>query len=339
MSSPDPLPCINPNPDISGVGVRVSIYVQAFFNIVCAIIFSRDTWISDFEHTILTTTSLNLFLIGCALLLSTVIQGATLGLTVHHALIVLNLNWIVGLSALLYVFIWTYNIVAAWFSMPLKRRPEDDEYDERTDRPPSGRSLLYLSTLHLCGTGLVGIWLWKTVKTFGDQQECTPLTVSGVFGKNISVLNATLRRVSLAIYWIAALPFVNLLIVFLAALVALGLMACVYSAIRWLVFKNLSWRTFSLFGGIFVIILLEVAFIVDTEIMISRPGMEALVKDGEGTWTFGQTLALVVLVVPLVETVKIVVRAHQSQRKKVQPWDRPPRRPLQPAPFQVDEPW
>jgi hypothetical protein len=90
---------------------------------------------------------------------------------------------------------------------------------------------------------------------------------------------------------------------------------------------------FSIGPGIFFIVLLEVAFIVDTEIMILRPGMEALVKDGEGTWTFGHALASVVLVVPLVDTVKIVFRAHQSQRKKVQPWDRPPGRPLQPAPF------
>ncbi|RXW11454.1 hypothetical protein EST38_g14401 [Candolleomyces aberdarensis] len=327
MPSPDLLPCINPNPDIPGVGVRVVIYVQAFFNIICTIIFSRDTSTSDFEHTILTTTSLSLFLIGCALLLGTILQGSTLGLTPHHALITLNLSWIVGLGALLHVFIWTYNVIAAFFDVSVKPKLSSSGDDET----PSGKSLLYLPTLHLCGTGVVGISVWKVTKMFEDQQECTPLTGLTVFGKDVGVLNATLRRAPLAIYWMAALPLVNLLIVFLAALAVIGLMTCVYPVIRCLLFKSLSWRTFSFFGGILVIVLLQISFIVDTEMMISRP--EALVKEVEETWTFGHTLALAVLMVPLVGMVKIVFGAHRSGRRNIHPRDRPPR--LQAAPRQV----
>ncbi|KAJ2929870.1 hypothetical protein H1R20_g7238, partial [Candolleomyces eurysporus] len=282
MPSSDLLACINPNSDVSGVGVRVVIYVQALFNIICTIIFSRDTSTSDFEHMILTTTSLSL-LIGCALSLCMILKSSTLGLTAQHALIILNLNWIVGLGALLHVFIRSYNGIAALFDAPVK--PKGD------NKTPAGKSRLYLSTLHLCGTGGVGILVWKTTKKFEDYQEYTPLTGLTVFGKDVGVVNATLRRAPLVIYWMAALPLINLLIVFLAALAVIRLITCVYPAIRYLPFKSLPWRTFSLFGGLFVIVLLEISLIVDTEVMISR---QALVKEEEETWTFGHILALVV---------------------------------------------
>jgi hypothetical protein len=49
-------PCINPNPDIAGIGVRVSVYTQAFLNLACIAIFSIDGWISAYENAVLTTT-------------------------------------------------------------------------------------------------------------------------------------------------------------------------------------------------------------------------------------------------------------------------------------------
>ena len=90
-----PSPCVRANPDISGVGIRLSIYLQAFLNVACALIFSPNATISDFEHSILSTSSRNLFLTGGSLLICAFYQGSIQGLTVHHTLIVLNLNWII----------------------------------------------------------------------------------------------------------------------------------------------------------------------------------------------------------------------------------------------------
>jgi hypothetical protein len=53
--------------------------------------------------------------------------------------------------------------------------------------------------------------------------------------------------------------------------------------------------------------LLELPFIVDMELMISRSS--SLVKEGESQWTFGQTFAMLMVVVPVIETVKGVYKS------------------------------
>src|SRR5262245_2932179 len=90
--------CITPNPDIAGVGVRVSIYVQAFLSFVPAVLSGMDGKITLSEYKVLNTTYTTLLLTACALLVSTFVQAATLGLSVYHTLIVLQLSWINTLS-------------------------------------------------------------------------------------------------------------------------------------------------------------------------------------------------------------------------------------------------
>ena len=65
-----------------------------------------------------------------------------------------------------------------------------------------------------------------------------------------------------------------------------------YSFVRRLAFVGAP-----LFGALLVLL-----FVVDTELMIRRN--KGLVKEGESQWTFGQTLAMLVVVLPLVEVTK-----------------------------------
>jgi len=85
---------IQPNPDIAGVGVRVSIYAQAILSAALPIISSLDGKLDATEMQSLHTMYTGILLTGCALLFSAVIQKATRGLSMYHALIVLNLSWI-----------------------------------------------------------------------------------------------------------------------------------------------------------------------------------------------------------------------------------------------------
>jgi hypothetical protein len=48
--------------------------------------------------------------------------------------------------------------------------------------------------------------------------------------------------------------------------------------------------------------LVVIFFVVDTKLMIRRS--VNLVKDGESLWTFGQVLAMIMVVSPLIEVVK-----------------------------------
>ncbi|RXW13204.1 hypothetical protein EST38_g12650 [Candolleomyces aberdarensis] len=317
VATPDTLPlvCVDPNPDISGIGVRVAIYVQAFVNIACVIIFSLDNHISGFEHKVLINASLNLFVSGCALLICTAVQGTTFGLSLHHALIVLNLNWIIAFSGLLYVLIFAYNHVKGQFG---GRRFGPGKIE------PATMWLAVVSGTHLCGMGAVGIWVWVKSKTFGGQPECNSLTSLRIFGKKLNALDPTLRKASIAVYAIATVPVVNLLVVLLFALIIIGFVWLFYWAVHGH-FQCFSppWRGFVLSGAIAVVLALDTAFIVSTELMISR----GCVKVGEGQWTYGQTLALVGLIIPLIDTMKMlklwiggVERHNRFGREDVNDW-------------------
>ncbi|KDQ13350.1 hypothetical protein BOTBODRAFT_111687, partial [Botryobasidium botryosum FD-172 SS1] len=86
--------CIEANPDIAGIGVRVSIYVQAFMSLVPPIIFLADGVLTHEEMRSVESVSVSILVTACALLVSAFIQVGTLGLSVYHALIVLHLSWI-----------------------------------------------------------------------------------------------------------------------------------------------------------------------------------------------------------------------------------------------------
>ncbi|KAJ6550823.1 hypothetical protein DFH09DRAFT_606698 [Mycena vulgaris] len=85
---------IEPNPDIAGIGVRVAIYAQALLSIVYPVFFVWDGKISPKESKIMSRISINIALTACALLVSTGIQAATFGISLYHALIILQLSWI-----------------------------------------------------------------------------------------------------------------------------------------------------------------------------------------------------------------------------------------------------
>jgi len=93
---------IEPNPDISGIGVRVAIYAQAVLTLIQPILAGLDGYISEDELTGLHELYLGILLPGCALLFSAIIQDRTFGLSVYHATIVLNLSWINNTSALIF---------------------------------------------------------------------------------------------------------------------------------------------------------------------------------------------------------------------------------------------
>jgi len=100
MSSP--LRCVNPNPDISGIGVRTAIYAQAVFTLVQPLIAGSDGYIDELELKSLHQLYLGILLPGCALLFAAIIQSRTFGLSVYHGVIVLNLSWINNTSALIF---------------------------------------------------------------------------------------------------------------------------------------------------------------------------------------------------------------------------------------------
>ncbi|KIK01820.1 hypothetical protein K443DRAFT_98014, partial [Laccaria amethystina LaAM-08-1] len=93
---------ITPKPDISGIGVRTAIYAQAVLTLVQPIIIIFGEHISENTLTGLHQIYLGILLPGCALLFSAIIEARTAGLSIYHAIIVLNLSWINNTSALIF---------------------------------------------------------------------------------------------------------------------------------------------------------------------------------------------------------------------------------------------
>ena len=295
MSTINP-PCINPNSDIAGIGIRCSVFTQVFLNLLRALIFAKDGQISSYENTVLTATSINLFITGCALILCAIIQAAKDGLSVYHALIVLNLSWIISLSAFLHIVIALLSSFLALADAKngvLEVAEVDDEPEASSTH---GAYVVWMSIFHLSAMGAFGIWFWVTIDSFGDQPECTPAMFSTIFGLDVPVMRNSLRCVSIVLYLFAVIPFLNFII--LAGAVVIGILVVAHCAP---IFRRPENRNaFVLIGGILVMLLLEVVFTVDTELLISRSSK--LVKQGESDWSFGQILALILLLPTLFET-------------------------------------
>jgi len=93
--------CIQANPDIAGIGVRISIYIQNVLGLLLALVYAWDGVITIEETKSFQSITTNLLLTACALLISTLIQAKSFGISLYHALIVLNLSWINSLTLIL----------------------------------------------------------------------------------------------------------------------------------------------------------------------------------------------------------------------------------------------
>lgn len=306
-------PCITPNPDIAGIGVRLSVYIQASLNLLCALIFAKDGRISNYETTILTRTSANLFVTSCSILLAAFIQAGTIRFSVYHALIVLNLSWINVFSAVLYLIIGTVN----WFLVDLTGIGCMVSREEGSDEDAESDTVLFPCIANLCGMGAFGIVVWSKISKFGDQQQCTPLTFLTVFQNDIPVTSSSLHRASLGIYSIAAIPFINICVIIFLGVTTAGILYLIFVCLH-AIFPRRTPEVrnrFLLVMGVMIVASIEILFIADTELMIKRSA--GFVKPGESQWSFGQTLAMVMVIIPLIDTAKAAYKSWNKPGRKV----------------------
>lgn len=102
-----PAPCFIPsNPDISGIGVRLAIYLQNLLGFVPAIWALWDGKVSDYELESVENQSTTNLVLAFAILISCIVQALTLGLTNYHASIVLSLSWMNNTNAFIYFLLY-----------------------------------------------------------------------------------------------------------------------------------------------------------------------------------------------------------------------------------------
>lgn len=94
------------NPNISGVGVRIAIYIQNFLCFLPAIWALWDGEFTQEElHSAETQTTTN-FVLAFAILVSSIVQALTLGLFNFHASIVLSMSWMNNTNAFVYFLLY-----------------------------------------------------------------------------------------------------------------------------------------------------------------------------------------------------------------------------------------
>ena len=317
MSSPSLTPCIQPNPDISGIGVRASIYAQAFLSLGSLLIFVIDGEITFEEGLAINDIVMTNELTASALLLSAIIQARTYGLSTYHANIVLILSWISFVPTLFIVL----GIIDALNDAVRPTDPTEGRGKFRSRVGWKGFLAGKLLLMHYIAVAGFGLWIWSDVKSFGNQPQCTPQTFVVIFGYNVLVTNPVLKFVALLLYGeIAAASIVVLpYTIFVQSRYCERLLPRLYNYHRSITQgnnqgltqkqKRTKWIAFlvAMFG-------IEILFVSCTEVLIRRS--KDLVYPGESQWTFGQSLAMFLVFAPLATTIGELQKGYQELREK-----------------------
>ncbi|KAF5319003.1 hypothetical protein D9611_012709 [Ephemerocybe angulata] len=99
--------CIIPgNPDIAGIGVRIAIYVQNLLCFIPAFWALFDGKVTQSELDAAETQATTNLVLAFAILISSIVQAQTLGLTNYHASIILNMSWMNNTNAFIYFLLY-----------------------------------------------------------------------------------------------------------------------------------------------------------------------------------------------------------------------------------------
>ncbi|KAH7341501.1 hypothetical protein B0J17DRAFT_262884 [Rhizoctonia solani] len=169
------------NPDISGIGVRVAIYVQTFLSMVVASVL-------PYHEKAFRDTSRNSYVASTSLIIAALIEWKTNKLSLFDALIVTMLT----------------TIMTAFVTV-------NGPYIRTL-----GLSINISSFLFTTFWAYWGLQVWNHPETFGipeGDENCTAAinTVFVVFGRDISVTNAGLRGFAMFIFAIGSISALSAL--------------------------------------------------------------------------------------------------------------------------------
>jgi hypothetical protein len=286
--------CLPSNPDISGIGVRIAIYTQNLLSFVPAVFALQDKHVSMLELEDLERQSSTILIAAFAILLSVIVQAfQEHGLTNYHAAIVLNLSWKNNTNLFIYVLLFFYHTVELRYEEEKDgTRPTPRVLWIAQTKKAIRNPVLLIGSAHLSLMAAVGLWLWSNPVAFSKSEPCSLSASLVVAGKEVAIGSSHLREWSLLIYSLLLTPGLNLV-------VPIGFFAVpvwVYSTFR-PVSLNRAFAFRFTGVGLAILAVINVILLADTEVGISRN--KGLTEAGDTDWTFGQTLALLLLLVPI----------------------------------------
>ncbi|KAF5346997.1 hypothetical protein D9756_011022 [Leucocoprinus leucothites] len=287
--------CLPSNPDTSGIGVRTAIYAQNLLSFIPALFALQDGKVTPLELEALETQSTTILITAFAILLSVIVQALQHGLTNYHAAIILNLSWMNNTNLFIYFILYAYRTVEL----------RDQEMTEQGGdqralrafwvsrmRKATRDPVLIIGSAHLSLMSAVGIWLWAKPIAFGNSPPCSLTASLFVVGQRALIGSQGLRKWSLLIYSLLLIPGLNLI-------VPIGFFAApiwIYGHLFPFSLKQESVLGFAR-AGLAMLAIINVVLLADTEVAIGEN--QGLTAEGDGDWTFGQTLALLLLLIPM----------------------------------------
>ncbi|OBT80380.1 hypothetical protein VF21_00916 [Pseudogymnoascus sp. 05NY08] len=275
---------IEPNPDVTGTGIRISIYALALGGRVISFIASQigneeDT--KELREAIDVTLSVQ----GLALLFTAVTQAFLNKFTLFHAICVIHLLALLGINL-----------------------PRQAKY-----RNVGVLRMYVWLGIKFCASGIFiafSTYIWYTARTFGVQPECNVDIIYVVFGISIPATFAALRWIMIG----------TLLLTAFWSLVGAVLMVCFYAFFSWQARRHPNgWETFRYseqkpptsdreskveqWMGMIIAVGFNIYAMVSLEQTISRNTIGL----GEREWTFGQILSIFMLVGVANESVNFVL--------------------------------
>jgi hypothetical protein len=176
--------------------------------------------------------------------------------------------------------------------------------------------VLILGSLHLSMMAVLGVWLWKNTLSFGTDKTANLCGIDHsstvILGARVPLAAKGLRIFSIVFYAIFLIPGGNLLtpiLLFLSLFRLHRLWYCVFKrhslepnfppaslpASRWRRLYNALKHPTGV--GMLILLAINLVFLVDIELTLRRN--RDLVSSGESLWTFGQILAMLLLVLPI----------------------------------------
>ncbi|KAH8796840.1 ankyrin repeat-containing domain protein [Flagelloscypha sp. PMI_526] len=342
-------PCLSANPDVAGIGVRTAMYAQNLLSFIPAFYALLDGKVTFDELDSIETQAMTILITALALLLSAVIEAVTQDLSAIHAAIILNLSWMNNTNLFIYLLLYIHHKAG------VEETKKDDRWhwtfwwrvtrnvvswgnlSTQAGEARPRRFVIYLGTLHLSLMAVVGIWLWVHPSTFGHRPfSSCPISPSlTVIGFEVPITSSALRLVSFLMYSLVLLPMFNIIIP--SALVLLFYTrfnrahktmpprtSKLYPVISLSCFQN-PWqrssggsssqhRIFPISICLILLAVVNVIFLVDTELTVHR---NRRLQDGnEDSWSFGQTLSLLLLLIPLRDLVEGLQKRQEKKQEE-----------------------
>ncbi|KAG6815218.1 hypothetical protein H0H87_003925 [Tephrocybe sp. NHM501043] len=300
--------CIPSNPDITGIGVRAAIYAQNFFTLIPAARVLWDGKITRNEIDTMEEQSSTILVTAFALLFTTIIEARSKpGMNTFDVSAVLNLSWMNNTNVFIYFLLYTLHRL----EHPERNKSQILQKElKRIFRNP----VFWIGSLHLTLMGAVGVWVWSHPVTFGHSDPQCSIHVSVVlFGGRVALASKGLQVWSLFVYGgLLLMPGLNMILP--SALIVLPVRLMRHLDLP--VMKTPRWKAVvSVTPGFIILIVINIFFLISTEIALHDN--QSLVGETVDPWTFGQILALMLLLVPAWNFVGILLERRDSRAKKI----------------------